>query len=1324
MFELPFSRTFAKVTQRIRYIGCWLKARNAPRPGREPGLKMEALEPRVLLSVSPAPAPLEIQPDTETHVEGSQDDLDSAPARSADDLSYTATQLELFSELSGSSEEVAAANLSGSSEDVPAGPGVDLSVTSATAPETAAASNVVSVSWTVKNLNSDPTTSAWTDAVYFSTNATFDFSDTYIGDYSTSTVRPLPGASDANTNQYTFTRDIRIPGSAPAGNGFLIFLTDIYSSQSEANENNNFLAKPISIIRPDVDLEVTTFTGPDAGQIGGAPVSLSWTVTNTGGDIANADWNDAFYLSTDQAYDASDVRQTSSFIGTQTPLAGNGGAYTLTRNITLRGVTPGSYYLLVRTDDSNQQAETDDTDNVRAIPITLTLPNVDLSVPSVTAPDIVAQGSPITVTWSTTNTGTQSAQATWSDLVYLSADQTIDFNDSFLGSHFRFSSLESNGSYSGSVTATVPSSLASGTYYVLVGADYYNEQGETNENNNRAVRQISIGQISGDLAVSDVTAPASAEGSNQVNIGWRVTNTHATSAATAPWVDRVWLSTTPSMAGAVRLLTSQNRTSNLEAGAFYDSTATVRLSASPLAAEIEGNNTRETANDISGNFTSTGSNVYRAEVTGGITPSGDGDYFKFSAGPGDRLVVNQVKASGSNLDSLVYLHDSAGNILRQDDDSGGSNNSFFDYTLPANAVAGTYYLRAAAFSTGTGNYRLSLDLHTTSNRNGALPDGTYYVVVQTDAGGTVIETSEANNSAPSSAINYIESSVPADLTVESITASATIVAGQSASVSWTVKNAGGLGASGPWTDAIYLSRDGTIDASDVELATVSRASGTILGGGATYSVTQSVTIPVGTAGDNYFLLVKTDRDSQLTEGEENNNTRTSAVQIRVTDLVMEEVSLTPTTAALGSTFNYSFKTKNAGNVAVNSGWYDGVFLSSDATFDNNDTYLAQQYTSSLTGGASTTALSGTFTLGQQTEAGPRFVLFVTDYAGYVAETGTAREANNVIAVPVTLLAPDLTVTGATVSSNPVSNNTIDVSWAVRNQGNANATADWYDRVYLSDDAVLDNSDRTLGEFYQGANSPLRHPGDPSHYYFFANFDQDIPGAVTGPGYRASVGGFDGLGPTGNQFDNNFLANTDSGNPADAVTLTLTNLPAHTSVSLDFLLALIDSWDGNGNVYGAEYAPDLFNVKVDGVSIFSKSLSTLDSNADYPMPYPAGVGITSGSQIYGSSSWDDTALNMGALSELQNIPHTGSTLTVELFASGAGWQGGGDEYFAIDNLKVTLDPPAVQTSYEGRATVTLPSASGSKYLLFATDVYRQQGETNETNNVLAREITIA
>jgi hypothetical protein len=198
--------------------------------------------------------------------------------------------------------------------------------------------------------------------------------------------------------------------------------------------------------------------------------------------------------------------------------------------------------------------------------------------------------------------------------------------------------------------------------------------------------------------------------------------------------------------------------------------------------------------------------------------------------------------------------------------------------------------------------------------------------------------------------------------------------------------------------------------------------------------------------------------------------------------------------------------------------------------------------------------------------------------------------------------------------------------------------------------------------------------------YFNDFDG---GLTVAPGVSASlpvvtaiegVQGYSGLGSPGNQFGGDFLRNTSTGNPASSTTLTLTGLPAHTSVNVNFLLGIIDSWDG----YGVGWGPDAFNVMVDGVSVFSQVFAIASGSMTY-LPGP-GVQLSVGSNLGFGGSWTDNAYNMYEESAFQNIGHTGSSLTISWFASGAGWQGGGDESWAIENVRVDLNnvplPPTV------------------------------------------------
>lgn len=202
-----------------------------------------------------------------------------------------------------------------------------------------------------------------------------------------------------------------------------------------------------------------------------------------------------------------------------------------------------------------------------------------------------------------------------------------------------------------------------------------------------------------------------------------------------------------------------------------------------------------------------------------------------------------------------------------------------------------------------------------------------------------------------------------------------------------------------------------------------------------------------------------------------------------------------------------------------------------------------------------------------------------------------------------------------------------------------------------------------------------------------DFNQGMPSQMTG-GKVESVQGYAGLGSGSTVFSGNFLRNDTGGwgatptspvVPQTHTVLTLTGLPAHTSVSLGFLLAVIDSWDGTSteSFEGFPYGPDYFNVHVNNVPIFSQPLTNYE--ADQVPPLPENVTLLDWPTNLGFNTWDDSAYDLGLDPVFQNIPHTADTLIVEWFASGAGWQGdnltfGGtqDESWAIDNLRVDLN----------------------------------------------------
>jgi hypothetical protein len=179
--------------------------------------------------------------------------------------------------------------------------------------------------------------------------------------------------------------------------------------------------------------------------------------------------------------------------------------------------------------------------------------------------------------------------------------------------------------------------------------------------------------------------------------------------------------------------------------------------------------------------------------------------------------------------------------------------------------------------------------------------------------------------------------------------------------------------------------------------------------------------------------------------------------------------------------------------------------------------------------------------------------------------------------------------------------------------------------------------------------------------YYSN-DFDSPEYVA-PGISASLTGgaaVSTIAPHDATYGNIYRNESNS----TATELTLSSLPTHSGVDLDFLLVFLESWDSSD---GGIYAPDSLDLYIDGTLVASYTYNNaLGSIKDYD----GGALLYEYTQFDGNSYYSDTVVDMSVDPAL-TFPHTGSTLTVGWIASGAGWQGGADEAYAIDNLSVTL-----------------------------------------------------
>lgn len=161
-------------------------------------------------------------------------------------------------------------------------------------------------------------------------------------------------------------------------------------------------------------------------------------------------------------------------------------------------------------------------------------------------------------------------------------------------------------------------------------------------------------------------------------------------------------------------------------------------------------------------------------------------------------------------------------------------------------------------------------------------------------------------------------------------------------------------------------------------------------------------------------------------------------------------------------------------------------------------------------------------------------------------------------------------------------------------------------------------------------------------------DFEGPTAVAGAGGIESAQGYSGV----NGILGSFWRNDSK---SLATTLSLSDLAAHSLMTLEFDIAFIDSWDG---AIGRIYGDDFFNIVVDGVT----QLITTNFG---------GLGNELSDGIYGyfgfTEKYDDEAYRLTT-----TFAHSGDTAEFSFFANGRKWQAGMDESWAIDNLKISTN----------------------------------------------------
>lgn len=300
----------------------------------------------------------------------------------------------------------------------------------------------------------------------------------------------IPTATFSNHNSYNTSINF------PASGSYTIRL-DASNSQSGVSSyalNTVYVNSP-SDLYPDFQPTITSVSTTNI--VTNSNVSLNFGISNNGtGYVSNGQMFISIYLSKDQSLDVNDflfsganylqivdtfsansifaLNPLTLFIGDQSIYVNNG---------------PGQYYLIIKVDSQGSIQETNESNNIALLPITIQAAYPDLYVQNITMPSSVASSQIINITTTLNNSGYTHGEI-FSLNYFLSYDNILSSDDVFLTFSYP-NDVYPNTPLNVNKSITLPSTLTNGIYYLIVG-DNNLCQSDYNKNNNSFAKQFTV----------------------------------------------------------------------------------------------------------------------------------------------------------------------------------------------------------------------------------------------------------------------------------------------------------------------------------------------------------------------------------------------------------------------------------------------------------------------------------------------------------------------------------------------------------------------------------------------------------------------------------------------------------------------------------------------------------------------------------------------------------------------------------------------------------------------------------------------------------------
>ena len=995
------------------------------------------------------------------------------------------------------------------------------------------------------------TTSGVDFQVYLHNKAdSYNYNDVLlVNDYISSALKGLGGNKSAKV-----TIPVSIPISVVTGEYELLVKMNTSGAVAESSDSNNTAtSQTIHVVQGTRDLTssvgvVPALTNGTITSGAGGVFKIPVTVTNQGNTIVTYDAlgvDFKVYLHNNSDSDnVNDILLTNNY--TTSALKGLGGnkSAKVTIPVSIPMTVPsGTYQLLVKMNSSGAVSEASATNNTGTLTQTIHVVQGTRDLVSSIGTVSAFSGGTLTsgadtsfvIPLTITNQGNMSFSATASPIdvaIYLRSTTAVDDSGDLLVSAANFTTSAARGllalkSTALSMPVTIPITVGSGDYKLVVKMNTRGQLNESNTENNSSMSSQTISVVQGyrDLTssigtVSEFSAGTLTSGSttsytipvqlitdgnlpipgatNAIDVSIYVHNTAATDNSSDVLVSASGYTTT-----ALRNAGSEQSTAismpvtiPITVGTG-DYNLVVRMNTQGRLNEVTTTNnsstSAQTIHVVQGYWDLTSGIGTVSAFSAGTLTSGSTVSYSIPV-----LVVNQgnlpISGTTNGIDMGIYLH----NMVATDNSS--------DVLVSAANYTTTDLRNVGSEQSATITVNVTIPL--------SVGAGDYNLLVKMNTQGQLSETTTTNNSSTSAQTIHVVQGywdLTSSIGTVSTFDSGTLTSG--ATTSYTipvlVANNGNLPISATTSGidvSIYVHNTAATDnSSDILISAANYTTSDLrnVGSQQTATISVPVTIPLTVGAGDYNLLVKLNTQGKLAETTTTNNSSTSAQVIHVlqgnwdlTSGIGTVSAFTSGTLTSGATTSYTIPVQliNQGNLpisATTSGIDVGIYLHNTAATDNSSDVLvsAANYTTNALRNVEpqqSATVEMPVTIPLTVGAGDYKLVVKMNTLGHLTETtSTNNSSTSAQTIHVVQGYWDLTsgigtvsaFTSGTLTSGATTSYSIPV--LVVNQGNlpiSGTTSSIDVGIYLHNTVATDNSSDVLVSAANYTTTALRNVG--------------------------------------------------------------------------------------------------------------------------------------------------------------------------------------------------------------------------------------------------------